>query len=114
MVRVYDLEVEESGLEKQLEVLERDILRYWAAKAYPHMTSAEEPLVVGFDTRLAGSTRRTETFRAYLRRKASLMDDQFEGARFFLRKVSSSEVKTNPVERTLHYLLSAAGKFLSF
>lgn len=74
----------------------------------------EERLVVGFDSRLAYSTRRTETFWPYLIGKVPLIDDQFEGRWIFLTRVASTTEPKNAAIRNLELFLSAVGKFFGF
>lgn len=74
----------------------------------------DEPHVVGFDTRLALQTVRTETFVPYLLGSASLVDDRFSGPGMVLREGVVGRVGETLVERTVGTLWTAVGKLLGF
>lgn len=78
----------------------------------------DEHSVMGFDTRLAFSTCRTETFYPYLKGKTSLIDGQFSGTGYFLRQISPTQIagKTSGKKRLqfLMNIISAIGKFFGF
>lgn len=84
-----------------------------ASVAIPKV-GVEERLVVGFDSRLEYSTKRTETFWPYLSGKVALMDDQFEGHSLFLTRVAGGGPSRNLVTGSLETVMTALGKFLGF
>jgi hypothetical protein len=77
-------------------------------------TKIEQPLVMGFDTRLTAGVRRTEVFLPYLFGKTPLVDDLFAGPHVFLWQKSTSVEHRNPVARTFDALFAAMGKLLGF
>ena len=89
-----------------------------AAEPHSSSTKVEEHLVVGFDTRLAYATSRTETFWPYFRNKALLIDDRFSGSGIFLRHVQgNTSQKQTELEKKFNFLanmLSLIGKFFGF
>ena len=54
-------------------------------------TRVEQPLVMGFDSKLVYSTARTETFWPYFKNRTLLVDDQFSGEGFFFRQVYATK-----------------------
>ncbi|MCY7333141.1 MAG: AIM24 family protein [Pseudanabaena sp. CAN_BIN31] len=83
----------------------------------PAKTSLESQLLVGFDSQLAYSTIRTETFWPYFRNKISLTDSQFSGKGVFLRQAIAPIKKLTPLERNFQFignLTSIVGKFFGF
>ena len=80
-------------------------------------TRVEQPLVMGFDTQLAYSTARTETFWPYFKNRTLLVDDQFSGEGFFLRQVYATQKEKTAIEKNFQFLMSfvqAIGKFFGF
>jgi uncharacterized protein (AIM24 family) len=83
----------------------------------PAKTSVESQLLIGFDSQLAYSTIRTETFWPYFRNKISLIDNQFSGKGVFLRQAVAPVKKIAPLERNFQFisnLVSIIGKFFGF
>ncbi len=85
-----------------------------AAQAHGLPSKIEQPLVVGFDARLAMSTARTETFLPYLFGKTPLVDDVFCGEGYFFWQKTRAPQSTSPITRTFDVLFSAVGKLLGF
>jgi uncharacterized protein (AIM24 family) len=80
-------------------------------------TSLESQLLVGFDSQLAYSTIRTETFWPYFRNKISLIDNQFSGKGVFFRQAIAPVNKLTPLEQNFQFisnLISMVGKFFGF
>ena len=89
----------------------------YAMETSPAKTSVESRLLVGFDSQLAYSTIRTETFWPYFRNKISLIDSQFSGKGIFLRQAIAPVKKLTPLERNFQFignLVSMIGKFFGF
>ncbi len=80
-------------------------------------TVIEEALVVGYDSRAAFATVRTETFWPYFRNKTSLFDYRFEGGYAAIRQAAappSARQSANPFVRTVDAVFSALGRLLGF
>lgn len=77
-------------------------------------TKIEQELMIGFDTRLAMSTARTEIFLPYLLGKAALVDDLFEGNGALFWQKSIKHPQGNIVSRSMDAFWSALGKVLGF
>ncbi len=76
--------------------------------------SVEQRIIVGFDSRLLYSVKRTETFVAYLRGKASLFDDCFSGSGMILRRNACPANWKSPFEKVYGPVFAAIGKLLGF
>jgi uncharacterized protein (AIM24 family) len=76
----------------------------------------EEALVLGYDSRAAFATVRTETFWPYFRGKTSLFDYRFEGRHAAIRQTTALPAarQGNPFVRTVDALLNGMGKLLGF
>lgn len=84
-----------------------------AATAAP--TVIEEALVVGYDSRAAFATVRTETFWPYFRGKTSLFDYRFEGGHAAIRQAAappSERRNANALVRSVDAVLNAIGRLL--
>ncbi len=79
-------------------------------------TVIEEALVLGYDSRAAFATVRTETFWPYLRGKTSLFDYRFDAGRLAIRQTSIPDTvrRGNPLVRTVDALLNGIGKLFGF
>jgi uncharacterized protein (AIM24 family) len=84
--------------------------------AAEHSVVVEEALVLGYDSRAAFATVRTETFWPYFRGKTSLFDYRFEGGHLAIRQTSAPAAarRGNPFVRTVDALLNGIGKLLGF
>jgi uncharacterized protein (AIM24 family) len=83
----------------------------------PAKTSIESQVLVGFDSQLAYSTIRTETFWPYFRNKISLIDNQFSGKGVFFRQAVAPLKNLTPLERNFQFIsniVSMIGKFFGF
>lgn len=79
--------------------------------------NVEEDFVIGYDSRSAFRTVRTETFWPYFRNKASLFDYAFGGPGLTLTETAiapGSKASSNPLKRTLDAIFNAIGKLLGF
>jgi hypothetical protein len=76
----------------------------------------EEALVLGYDSRAAFATVRTETFWPYFRGKTSLFDYRFEGRHAAIRQTTALPAarQGNPYVRTVDAVLNGIGKLLGF
>ena len=76
----------------------------------------EEALVLGYDSRAAFATVRTETFWPYFRGKTSLFDYRFEGGHAAIRQTTALPAarQGNPFVRTVDALLNGLGKLMGF
>jgi uncharacterized protein (AIM24 family) len=77
----------------------------------------EEALVLGYDSRTAFATVRTETFWPYFRDKTSLFDYRFEGGHGAIRQTAlaaNARRNANPFVRTVDAVLNGVGKLLGF
>lgn len=76
----------------------------------------EEALVLGYDSRAAFATVRTETFWPYFRGKTSLFDYRFAGGHAAIRQTTAPTTarQGNPFVRTVDALLNGIGKLLGF
>lgn len=80
-------------------------------------TVIEEALVVGYDSRSAFATVRTETFWPYFRNKTSLFDYRFEAGYAAIRQTAASPSargQANPFVRTVDAVFNALGRLLGF
>jgi uncharacterized protein (AIM24 family) len=80
-------------------------------------TVIEEALVVGYDSRTAFATVRTETFWPYFRNKTSLFDYRFDGGYAAIRQAAappSARGHANPFVRTVDAIFNALGRLLGF
>lgn len=74
----------------------------------------EQHLVMGFDSRLSMSVKRTEVFWPYLWGRTPLVDDQFAGPHLVFWQKSNTAGSSNPLVRTFDAFFSAIGKLLGF
>lgn len=74
----------------------------------------EQNLVMGFDSRLTVSIRRTENFISYYQGKEPLVDKVFSGPHpYFWQKTATGGTKT-AIERGFGFAFSAIGKVMGF
>lgn len=77
-------------------------------------TKIEQELVIGFDSRLAWLTARTEVFLPYLFGQTGLVDDSFSGVGTLFWQKSQRAVRGNVLARSFDAFWSALGKLLGF
>ena len=74
----------------------------------------EQQVTIGFDSSLNYSVKRTEVFIPYLRGKASLFDDCFQGEGVMFRKNAASQDRQTLLERTFGSFFAILGKMMGF
>lgn len=76
----------------------------------------EEALVLGYDSRAAFATVRTETFWPYFRDRTSLFDYRFEGGQPAIRQTTATTAvrQGNSFVRTVDAVLNGIGRLLGF
>jgi uncharacterized protein (AIM24 family) len=74
----------------------------------------EQAHLIGFDSCLATSTRRTETFLPYLLGNTPLVDAQFEGHGLYFWQKSVTDRALPVTERVFDVFFGSLGKVLGF
>lgn len=80
-------------------------------------TRVRSNLLIGFDSQLLYSTKRTRPFCSYFRNKTPLISNQFSGEGVFLRQKKTTVKLLTPIEKNFQFisnLPSIVGKFFGF
>jgi len=80
-------------------------------------TKVKSNLLIGFDSRLRYSTKRTGTFCSYFRNEIPLIKNRFSGEGVFLKQKKTTVKVLTPMEKNFQFvsnLTSIVGKFFGF